>query len=81
LTAYLQNPKVLMRFLSVRKKDNLGRGGLALVLATPLPATGPQPTVDALINRYVTGLGGADALAKVEGRLVKGTFANLGHID
>jgi hypothetical protein len=42
---------------------------------------GPKPTVNALIDRYVTLLGGAEALAKVNSRAVKGTFANLGHID
>ena len=42
---------------------------------------GATPTVDQLIDRYVAALGGADNLAKVSSRVLKGTLANYGHLD
>ena len=41
----------------------------------------PIPTVDQLLDRYTTALGGADALAKVTGRTLKGTVTNYSHLD
>ena len=40
-----------------------------------------MPTVDQLLDRYTTALGGADALAKVAGRTAKGTVTNYAHLD
>lgn len=42
---------------------------------------GTMPTVDQLLARYTTALGGADALAKVMGRTLKGSVTNYGHLD
>jgi len=36
-----------------------------------------MPTVDQLFDRYTTALGGADALAKVAGRVGKGPVTRL----
>ena len=36
-----------------------------------------MPTVDQLFDRYTTALAGADALAKVAGRVGKGTVTRL----
>jgi len=47
----------------------------------PHAVSGPTPTVDQLLDRYTTALGGAEALAKVTGRTLKGTVTNYGHID
>lgn len=47
----------------------------------PHQVAGPVPTVDQLLDRYTTALGGADALAKVPGRTLKGTVTNYGHLD
>ncbi|MSO83445.1 MAG: photosynthetic reaction center cytochrome c subunit [Acidobacteria bacterium] len=47
----------------------------------PAQAAGPMPTVDQLLDRYTTALGGADALAKVPGRTLKGTVINYAHLD
>ena len=38
------------------------------------PAGGAQPTVDDILNKYVTALGGADALKKVTSREMKGVI-------
>ena len=40
-----------------------------------------MPTVDQLLDRYATALGGAQALAKVPGRAAKGTVTNYAHLD
>lgn len=45
-----------------------------------LPASAETPTVDAILARNVTVMGG-DNLAKVTSRYAKGTQAALGHID
>jgi hypothetical protein len=45
-----------------------------------LPATATKPTVDEILNRYATVIGGAN-LAKVTTRYAKGVVANMGHID
>jgi outer membrane lipoprotein-sorting protein len=42
---------------------------------------GPTPTVDQLIDRHTAALGGAENLAKVSSRLLKGTLTNMGHLD
>lgn len=47
----------------------------------PSQVAGDVPTVDQLLDRYTTALGGADALAKVTGRTLKGTVTNYGHLD
>jgi len=39
------------------------------------------PTVDQLLNNYTNVLGGADNLAKLAGRNLKGTLTNYAHID
>jgi cytochrome c553 len=39
------------------------------------------PTVDQLLNNYTNVLGGADNLAKLAGRTLKGTLTNYAHID
>ena len=49
--------------------------------AGPSPVAGPQPTVDQLLDRYTAALGGAEALAKVPGRTLKGTVTNYSHLD
>jgi hypothetical protein len=43
--------------------------------------TGTMPTVDQVIARYTAALGGADNLAKVQSRVLKGTLLNYGHLD
>ncbi|MBF8300137.1 MAG: hypothetical protein HW394_507 [Acidobacteria bacterium] len=47
----------------------------------PSQVAGPSPTVDQLLDRYTTALGGADALAKVAGRTLRGTVTNYSHLD
>jgi photosynthetic reaction center cytochrome c subunit len=47
----------------------------------PHPVSGTVPTVDQLLDRYATALGGAEALAKVPGRSLKGTVTNYSHLD
>ena len=47
----------------------------------PSPVAGAPPTVDQLLDRYTTALGGADAIAKVPGRTLKGTVTNYAHLD
>ena len=47
---------------------------------------GPQqiaapPTVDQLLDRFAAALGGADAIAKVPGRTLKGKVTNHSHLD
>jgi hypothetical protein len=42
---------------------------------------GTTPTVDQLIDRHTAALGGADNLAKVQSRVLKGTLVNHGHLD
>ena len=39
------------------------------------------PAADALINNAVNAIGGADALAKANGRVLKGVVTNLAHLD
>ncbi len=46
-----------------------------------LTTTAAPPTVDQLLNNYTNVLGGADNLAKLAGRTLKGTVTNYGHID
>jgi hypothetical protein len=47
----------------------------------PSQVAGTVPTVDQLLERYTTALGGAEALAKVTGRTLKGTVTNYAHLD
>lgn len=47
----------------------------------PHAVSGTVPTVDQLIDRYTAALGGAEALAKVTGRALKGTVTNYAHLD
>jgi len=42
---------------------------------------GPMPTVDQLLDRYTTALGGAEALTKAQGRTLRGTVTNYAHLD
>lgn len=51
-----------------------GRPGVVAV-------AGPQPTVDQLLERYTAALGGAQVLAKVTTRTLKGTVTNYAHLD
>ena len=46
-----------------------------------LAVQGQTPTVDQLIDRHVAALGGAENLAKISSRVLKGTVANYGHLD
>jgi cytochrome c553 len=39
------------------------------------------PAADALINNAVTAIGGAEALARANGRVLKGVVRNLAHLD
>ena len=48
-------------------------------LATAAPV--PTPTVNQLLDRYTTALGGADALTRAQGRPLDGTVANYAHLD
>ena len=40
-----------------------------------------MPTPDQLFERYATALGGAEAIAKVQARTLKGTVTNYAHVD
>ena len=45
------------------------------------PIQGQAPTVDQLLNRHITGIGGAENLAKVTSLTIKGTVTNWAHLD
>jgi len=40
--------------------------------ACPAPAAGTAPTVDAIVEKYVAAVGGADAIRKATSRVMKG---------
>lgn len=47
----------------------------------PSQVAGTTPTPDQLLERYTTALGGAEAIAKVSSRTLKGNVTNLSHLD
>jgi Photosynthetic reaction centre cytochrome C subunit len=47
----------------------------------PVQVAGTAPTADQLLERYTTALGGAEAIAKVPNRTLKGTVTNYSHLD
>lgn len=48
-------------------------GAQATPGAMPRPSPPPRPSAQALIDKYVTAVGGRDAIAKVQARTLKGT--------
>jgi outer membrane lipoprotein-sorting protein len=46
-------------------------------MSTPA-AGGPQPSIDQILDKYVTALGGADSIRKVTSRAMKGTITAMG---
>lgn len=46
--------------------------------AVPAPAGGAQPTVDDIVTKYVSALGGAEAIRKVTSRVMKGSIVANG---
>jgi hypothetical protein len=46
--------------------------------ARPAPSAGTPPAADAIIEKYVTALGGADAMKKVTSRVAKGVIVVAG---
>ncbi len=47
----------------------------------PSQVAGQTPTVDQLLDRYTAALGGAEAIAKVSSRTLKGNVTNFSHLD
>ncbi len=47
----------------------------------PVQVAGTPPTADQLLERYTTALGGAEAIAKVQSRTLRGTVTNYAHLD
>ena len=48
---------------------------------SPAQVAGTVPTPDQLFERYATALGGAEAIAKVQARTLKGRVTNYAHVD
>ncbi len=47
----------------------------------PTQVAGQAPTADQLLDRYTAALGGAEAIAKVSSRTLRGTVTNRSHLD
>lgn len=47
----------------------------------PSQVAGQIPTADQLLDRYTAALGGAEAIAKVSSRTLRGTVTNYAHLD
>lgn len=47
----------------------------------PSQVAGQMPTVDQLLERYTAALGGAEAIAKVSSRTLRGNVTNFSHLD